>query len=193
MKRLPLLLLLIGSFALTASSDSQYHKRYVNCDYGYSVEIPTGVVVHGEEPPAPNHGFGVNMRSLNTTRNVGSDNTRDYLYVGAEYNVYDSPDDRDRAGTPAKYIRLFLRASEPHTIQWSTATFGGLRAARAKTVSGDRIEEWTVAFRGGIIYEFHLRTATAYYRKDRAVVDRLTRGFKLLPLPKGECSNEGAE
>ena len=45
------------------SSETIWTERYGNCDYGYYVTLPAGVLGHNELPPSPNHGFYVDLTS----------------------------------------------------------------------------------------------------------------------------------
>ena len=133
MNRVPLLLLLIGSFALTANSDSLYHKRYINCDHGYSVKIPLGVVAHGEDPPKPNHGFGVDMRNRATLNDVSYQTSPDWLYLGAGSKVHDLPEEavdspEDEIDYRFDDLQKVDGRPEARIISRSTVSLGGLRA-----------------------------------------------------------------
>jgi len=39
----------------------QFRGRYANVDYGFSVEIPAGLVGEGTAAPNPNHGFAIKL------------------------------------------------------------------------------------------------------------------------------------
>jgi hypothetical protein len=43
----------------TEAKRCQLQGRYANVDYGFSVDIPAGVVGEGAAPPNPNHGFAI--------------------------------------------------------------------------------------------------------------------------------------
>src|SRR5260370_7924954 len=70
------------------SDETIWREKYTNCDKGYAVSLPKGVVAHGGLPPNPNHGFLVSPRApdtvaegtLDTDRLVGCYDT----YVGME-------------------------------------------------------------------------------------------------------------
>ena len=53
-------------FAIGADSECQeamqmFRGRYVNVDYGFSVEIPDGLIGKGAAIHAPNHGFKISL------------------------------------------------------------------------------------------------------------------------------------
>ena len=43
--------------------------------------------------------------------------------------------------------------------------------------------------RPGSIYVLWLRTTAEHYEVDSALFARISAGFRILPIPKGECSN----
>jgi hypothetical protein len=56
--------LLLGTSVCGPSASAQPavpSKEYRNIDYGYSVELPPGLKIEVNPPPAPNHGFGVHL------------------------------------------------------------------------------------------------------------------------------------
>ena len=44
-----------------ADAERRVEHVYRNYVYGYSVEIPYGIVGVGSRPPAPQHGFGIDL------------------------------------------------------------------------------------------------------------------------------------
>lgn len=50
-----------------------WRKRYTNCDEGYAVDLPSGVIAHDSLPPNPNHGFLISAAAPNTTGNLTLD------------------------------------------------------------------------------------------------------------------------
>ena len=53
--------------------------RYTNPNYRFSVTVPDSVHAFGTAPPAPNHGFGINLSKMPYS----------YLWVDGSYFVYD--------------------------------------------------------------------------------------------------------
>ena len=45
-----------------------FEGTYSNDTYGYSVRIPAGMVGLGATPPAPQHGFGIDLDNPSSTR-----------------------------------------------------------------------------------------------------------------------------
>jgi len=47
-----------------------WRGRYGNCDHGYFVNLPPGVIGHGSRSPSPNHGFVISAKDPSTTTPV---------------------------------------------------------------------------------------------------------------------------
>jgi hypothetical protein len=77
-------------------TETIWRDRYSNCDYGYYVVLPSGVIAHGTHSPAPNHGFLVSLPDVGKTSEV-SDNDQRFLWVSAEYNMSESKSLREVA------------------------------------------------------------------------------------------------
>jgi len=45
-------------------------KIYGNCDHGYFVNLPPGVIGHGSRSPSPNHGIAISAKNPSTTTQV---------------------------------------------------------------------------------------------------------------------------
>lgn len=74
-----LALFLVSVKAPSQQTFETYHGRYTNPDYGFSVEIPSGVVGEGNPTGAPNHGFAIRLHS------------RSVVWVDASYDAADPP------------------------------------------------------------------------------------------------------
>ena len=91
--------------------------RYTNGDYGYAVTIPKNMAAFRTPPPAPNHGFGMNLSTMPDS----------YLWVDASYDVLEYP------GTIAEWKVQLLRergASNATIRKQSKTNLGGLAAVR---------------------------------------------------------------
>src|SRR5262249_14701124 len=56
-----------------------FRGRYENVDYGFRVDVPTGFTGEGSVPPAPNHGFAVNI------------DAESVVWVDASYEMSEAP------------------------------------------------------------------------------------------------------
>jgi len=160
-------------------SETLWTGRYNNCDYGYYVLLPSGVVGHDTPPPSPNHGFLIALPDVGTME-YALDRKGRFVWVDASYNSSDSHSLSDlvHAGDIGEKI---------------PTTMAGLSAVQVRSASGVGasrvVEVATVALRAGIIYTVALRTNGIDATGDEAVYRRIILGFKLLPLPRGQCSN----
>ncbi len=147
--------------------------RYTNCDYGYYVLLPHGMVGHGTHPPNPNHGIGVILRDV-TSEHAFSANSERWLYIDASYHTADPPveDSIKRLGEGERRVRL-----------------AALRAVESRSKMETGVDEATVAVRRGIGYTISLHTDAAHYNTDKMQYQRLIEGFRLSRLPLGQCTN----
>jgi hypothetical protein len=171
-------------------TETIWRGRYKNCDYGYAVILPDGVVAHGDLPPSPNHGFLV---SAEEPRTIG-----DVTLAEPRLISVDSHYDAAEAGSARAYLNQYRDKNE-QVVETKDLTFKGLPAAyghyriRQGTVAVEKVE--LVFYRKGkdgedILYEIALRTPAEYYSQDSLLYDKILDGFEVLPPPKGECSND---
>jgi hypothetical protein len=168
-----------------------WRGRYKNCDYGYTVILPEGVVAHNGLPPSPNHGFLVSARDPGTTAQVTWAEPR----LISVYNSYDAAE----AGSARAYLNQ-SRDKNEEVVETKDLTFKGLPAAyghyRVKQGTGQVEKVKLVLYRKGarelsnILYEVSLATSAEYYSQDSVLYEKIRNGFKVLPPPKGECSND---
>jgi hypothetical protein len=64
-----------------------WRSPYTNCDMGYAVDLPKGVVAHASLPPSPNHGFLISASVPGTTAEVTLEDQQRILDV---YDQYDA-------------------------------------------------------------------------------------------------------
>ncbi len=172
------------------ATETIWTERYTNCDYGYFVGLPKGVVAHGSKSPAPNHGFLVALPDISRELEATTDEER-FLWISAEHNAYDTNSLSELARKHASYV--LKKGQRPRVISNRAATLEGVRAiffvvhysARGKDV----VEEEVIALTRGIIYEIGLRTDREHQSEDEANLKSIRTGFHLLPLPVGECKN----
>jgi hypothetical protein len=116
--------------------------------------------------------------------------------------VYDT-NDASEFGSADAYLKFELEhthAGPASIVEKRDAQFRGLPAAFAHyrtTIGGTIVEnEKLIVYSshskniGPIFYVIWLRTPTQYYSKDRQLYLQTRDGFRLLPVPKGECPNE---
>jgi hypothetical protein len=174
------------------ADETIWHVKYTNCDKGYAVELPTGVVAHGSLPPSPNHGFLISALAPETTSEVTLDADR---LVGV-YATYGAAE----YGSARGYLKQELEWEGPIEVVANYDTkFQGQPAAYAhfrKTKGETTLEtEEVIVYRrsksvGPIFYVLWLRSTSQSYAQDRKLYEQIRSGFRILPAPKGQCSNE---
>ncbi len=171
-------------------TETIWHERYTNCDYGYYVSLSAGVVAHGSHSPSPNHGFLVALPDVGRTVLASIDDSR-FVWVDAHYNVTDY----ETLSDIAKYeIDLTAEGKQRfRVVRRSSAKLAGLPAVQFMLeydAGGIRIlEEQVIALRGNIVYTLGLRTLQANRDSDEKKFSKIRAGFRLLKLPRGPCSN----
>lgn len=165
------------------ASETLWTVRYNNCDYGYYVSLPNGVVGHNTLPPSPNHGFRIALPDVGTTNYVLDRNDR-FIWVDASYNASDADSLPDLV---AEQDRVSRKQSLTQT------KMAGLSAVQTRSAHGvgatNVVEVTTLALRANIIYTIGMRTNRADAVADEAEYSRVIHSFNLLPLPRGHCSN----
>lgn len=157
------MLLLAALWIVVASAGSAANTIYSNEDYGFMVIVPFGLSVERDEPPRPDHGFGV---TLGAGRNI---------FVVANYDVLE-------AGSATVALHQSLAYRRPDAdIPVHQARLVGLPAARAAVIHGPTRGVRLVAFRAhdrqiAVIYEFYLDTDAAHARQDSTTFRRILHG-----------------
>jgi hypothetical protein len=173
------------------SNELIWRGRYTNCDKGYAVILPNGVVAHGSLPPSPNHGILVSADAPDTTAEVK-------LGAPRLIDVYDTYDAEELGGARA-YLEKYQEQGAT-VVEIRDLTFKGLPATyvhyRLKKASTAIETEELVVYRvggknlGPIFYVIMLQTPAEHYRQDALLYHKIRDGFQVLSVPKGECSND---
>jgi len=180
-----------------SDSETLWTVRYSNCDYGFYVELAPGVVAHGPLPPSPNHGFVVPLPEVGK-KSFALDANERVIWVEVAYDLSgDQPIEgtsrpaksnaKADSKTSDKASGTAVQAARPNV------TLAGMPAVLTRSshpsAFGDEIEETIVAKRDGIVYTLSLQTFQKYQAADEMQFHRISNGFRLTQLPKGECSN----
>ena len=178
------------------STETIWRGRYKNCDKGYFVSLPTGVVGHSSLPPSPNHGILISARDPSTTGEVTLEERR-------LVDIYDSYDATDLGSARAYLDRYELRPRGPSekitVLEQSDTRFRGWPAVyvhfrKADKTSTSEIEELVVYRKpkeiSALFHVVLLQTTPEYYSHDHALYVQIRDGLHFLPVPKGECSND---
>jgi hypothetical protein len=173
-------------------TETLWRGRYSNCDYGFYVSLGNGVVGHGTHSPAPNHGIYLTLPDVGNVNPVADALDR-FVRVDAHYNV----SDYRSLENVTKYELGIAREGKAafQVIQRKATTLGGLRAiafiVEYEGRNGRLVEQGVLALRSGIVYTVALQSLADSIAADREQFEQVRRGFILLPLPQGECSNGG--
>jgi hypothetical protein len=113
-----------------------WRERYGNCDHGYFVNLPSGVIGHSTHAPSPNHGILISVDDPGKTKQVTLEEPR--LIA-----VYDSSD-AGELGSPQAYVERYVLKPES--------------ASERITI----LERRDTKFRGSIALYVHFRKATEH-------------------------------
>lgn len=169
--------------------EAVFEGCYENRVYGYSVEIPEGMVGLGATPPAPQHGFGIDLDNPRSTEWMrGPEFPKSYVYVDGSYNSlgWRRPDDAlnsnlDFLREKGKNVRIRERVE---------MRLGGLRAVRViatyeedgEEVVNDEVVAFDDEADPSIVYTLSLSTPRSKYLRDRPVLKALAEGWCLQPV-----------
>lgn len=169
------------------AAGSRIEDRYHNYNYGFSVDLPGGMVGGTSPPPAPQHGFGVDLDNPKSVRWLRGDFPESYLYVDGSYNSreWTRLDDAVR-----EHLASLREGGENvRVVGRAKTTLAGLRAVRivahyekdGAVVVSDEI----VAFRedGDVVYTVELTTMLSNYERDRPALEEMRKTFCLQPIP----------
>ena len=168
----------------SAVFDKGVYENYV---YGYSVRIPDGMVGVGSTPPAPQHGFGIDLDNPRSTDWDGRPEfPKSYLYVDGSYNSLEWKRLDDAVNAHLRYIRedgtnVRVRSRTPTRL-------GGLRATRLVALYEEggvemvRDEILSINGETGVVFTLSLSTPLAKYERDRPALEEVLQSWSLQPV-----------
>jgi hypothetical protein len=168
--------------------DAVFDKgRYENYVYGYSVEIPAGMVGAGSRPPAPQHGFGIDLDNPRSTAWRGAPEfPKSYIYLDGSYNSLEWRRLDDVVNSNLSFLR---EEGKNVRVRSRTATrLGGLRALRVVALyekdGVEMVSDEIVAFgsEASPVYTLDLSTPLSKYERDRPVLEALRKSWCLQPV-----------
>lgn len=158
-----------------------YHERYVNEGYGYSVEIPKGLIGTGSSSPAPNHGISITLSEQPEARiwTDGSFNSQFWstLDEAAAAHVEGSKDE-------ASQVEVVRRsATHLHDLTATRITLRRKDSGSSEAI----IEDVILALRDtkgevGIVYTVSLITTEARYNQDKEVFNQVLHSWRARKL-----------
>jgi hypothetical protein len=114
-----------------------------------------------------------------------------FVWVDASYNTLD--DQSLEAAVSDEEHLTEERTGTSRIVERKPTKLAGLRAILFKveysTPKGTVLEETIIAVRSGVVYKVGMRTILEALPTDEVQFQKITNGFRLLKLPKGECSN----
>lgn len=185
-----------GKHWTETEDETIWRQRYGNCDHGYLVNLPSGVIGHSTHAPSPNHGILISVDDPGKTAQVTLEEPR-------LIEVYDTNDALE-LGNPRAYVERYVvkpeSASERITIlerrdtkfRGSTAVYVHFR----KTTEHSTWEvEELVVYRvpkeiGPSFYMVMLQSTPEFYSRDHALYLQIRDGLEFVRVPIGQCSND---
>ena len=168
-------------------SPRRFEREYRNYVYGYSVGIPAGMVGSGSTPPAPDHGFGIDLDDPRSTAWNGRPGfPQSYLNVDGSYNSYDWERLDDAVNSRLGFLRE--KGGNVRVLSRAETRLGGLRAlrvvARYERDGVEMVSDEVVAFgpEASPVYRLSLSTPLAKYERDRPVLEALQASWCLQPV-----------
>lgn len=173
------------------TEDAVFEGRYENHVYGYSVQIPAGMRGAGATPPAPQHGFGIDLDNPRSTAwKDARDFPKSYLYVDGSYNSVEWKRLEDAADAQVGYLREGGR--EVRVRGRKRTSLGGLPALRVVAQYEERgrrmVYDAVFAFRveedgeASVVYTLALITPLSRYERDRPVLEEMRAAWHLQPV-----------
>jgi hypothetical protein len=168
-----------------------YRNHYTNCEGGYAVDLPAGVVAHRDKA-ASNRGFQIDLSAPGDTRPFSASEQR-FIAVSDQDNVLELPSlaaivDNDRDSELEDRPDWSLLERLPFRL-------GGLPATqlRARFKGKKMMDEEILAYRpqengrDDMIYKIQLITPQSSSAGDRTIFDRIVSGFHRLAWGPGGC------
>lgn len=170
--------------------------RYTNCESGFYVLLPTGVIAHAEKASGPNQGFGINPATPAATTAFDAGDSQRFIEVVSYYDLEDHGESTSE--TIDYYLSLGALSGEKNFVTLSKQSYrlAGLNAKREEVrwvensvaIRRDRI----IAFRrgSGILYQLTLQSPEKTFSGDEVLFNRVVAGFHVSKLPNDGCSND---
>lgn len=192
------------SFAQTPSPNAHAHEtadettwtgRYSNCEDGFYVLLPAGVMGHAAKASGPSQGFAVNVATPASTGTFNAGDSPRFIEVVSYYDLEDHGE--ASSDTINYYLSLGALSSEKDfvTLGKESLRMLGMSAKREQvrwiengvTVRRDRIVAYRAA--SGILYQLTLQSPEKTFTGDEVLFNRIVAGFHLSKLP-AECANK---
>ena len=176
-----------------AAADAVFGEgRYENCVYGYSVAIPAGMLGVGSTPPAPQHGFVIDLDNPGSAAWLGrEDAPESYISADGSYNSLGWKRLDEAADDQLTYLRE--KGVNVRVQSRTTTSLAGLRAVRVVAryekggevwISDDivALRRWDDSGEVSIVYTLDLDTPQSKYERDRPVLEGMQKTWCLQPV-----------
>jgi hypothetical protein len=142
-----------SSAKISSKGVTEVRGRYTNADYGYSVDVPSGLVGKRNSSPNPNHGLAIALPP------------KSVVWVDASY---DMPD------TPQKFgdLNSELGTLKAERKVWKTTQGGHEELHQALVARGS----------GGIIYTIQVDTTPKQKDPAYRIFEAVVRSFRAIPI-----------
>lgn len=180
--------------SVETAAETTRTARYTNCESGFYVLLPTGVIAHVEKASGPNQGFGINPAAPAATAAFDVGDSQRFIEVVSYYDLEDHGESTSE--TIDYYLSLGALSGEKNFVTLSKQGYGlaGLSAKREQVrwvensvaIRRDRI----IAFRrgSGILYQLTLQSPEKTFGADEVLFNRIVAGFHVSKLPNDGCS-----
>lgn len=178
--------------ANSEDAEAVFEGSYENYVYGYSVEIPAGMLGVGSTPPAPQHGFVIDLDNPGSAAWLGQrDAPESYISADGSYNSLGWKRLDEAADDQLTYLRE--KGVNVRVQSRTTTHLAGLRAVRVVAryekggevwVSDDivALRRWDDSGEVSIVYTLDLNTPLSKYERDRLVLEEMQKGWCLQPV-----------
>jgi len=173
-------------------TEGLYDSVYRNCEHGWAVRLPPGVIAHGGDPRPAQHGFLISPPQPGTRKVLNLDAAR-------LIDFYDDLDSTEIVSPRAYFDQYDKEAPDgitPVVRKIQETTFRGMpalyvRLSKAGPEHRDETEQ-IIAYHkprglGGIFYVLFLRSTPKDFANDHALFLKLQTGFRAYPERHGAC------
>ncbi len=169
--------------------------RYANCESGFYLLLPAGVVGHEAKVTGPNQGFAVNPAALASTAAFSASNSQRFIEVVSYYDLEDHGE--STSATIDYYLSLGVLSGEENFVTLGKQSYrlAGLSAKweevrwveNSAAIRRDRI----IAFRSGagVLYQLTLQSPEKTFSGDEVLFNQIVAGFHVSKLPNDGCSD----
>ncbi len=184
-----------ATHAHESADETAWTGRYSDCEDGFYVLLPAGVIGHATRTSGPNQGFAVNVAAPASSATFNSGDSLRFVEVVSYYDLEDHGE--SSSDTIDYYLSLGALSAEKDfvTLGRESSKLLGMSAKREQvrwmengvTVRRDRIIAYRAA--SGILYQLTLQSPEKTFAGDEVLFNRIVARFHLSKLPNDGCSS----